>query len=163
MRIGVIADTHGYLGDDVVRELNGCDLIVHAGDIGDALILDRLAEIAPVKAIRGNHEPESLEHLPRSLEFEEQGLRFMVLHGFISIPRDRAMELFGHFFENIKKKNIDVLIFGHTHIPYNRIEQDMLLFNPGYAGRSAEHREIGFLKIEDGRIEAEHLPLDSTE
>ncbi|MDP8255246.1 MAG: metallophosphoesterase family protein [Candidatus Alcyoniella australis] len=159
MRIGVVSDTHGVLGADVVEALRGCELIVHAGDVGSAAVLAGLEAIAPLRVIRGNHEPEELAYLPRSLEFEAAGLRFYVLHGFISMPRERARSMFGNFFRRLAERKIDVLIFGHTHIPYNRREEGMLLFNPGFAGASAEHRELGIITVENGSTAAVHVPL----
>lgn len=54
--IGLISDTHGLLRDEALRALRGADLIIHAGDVGKPEILDRLRDLAPVVAVRGNVE-----------------------------------------------------------------------------------------------------------
>src|ERR1700744_1934424 len=55
-RIGVISDTHGLLRPEALSFLNGCNRILHAGDIGDAFVIRQLETIAPVIAVRGNND-----------------------------------------------------------------------------------------------------------
>lgn len=56
MKVGILSDTHGVLREEVVRHLEGCQMILHAGDIGNATIIEQLQQIAPVVAVRGNND-----------------------------------------------------------------------------------------------------------
>lgn len=70
MKVGIISDTHDLLRPEVLEALEGCEVILHGGDISSRQILDRLEQIAPVKAVRGNNDKEWAEHLPVFLDFE---------------------------------------------------------------------------------------------
>ena len=78
MRIGIISDTHGLLRPEVMEQLNGCNLILHAGDINKQEILDRLEQIAPVKVVRGNNDKEWAEKIPCVLNVECEGLHVLM-------------------------------------------------------------------------------------
>ena len=80
MKIGILSDTHDLLRPEVIRTLEGCEWILHGGDISSRKILDRLEQIAPVKAVRGNNDKEWAEHLPQLLDFELGGLRICMAH-----------------------------------------------------------------------------------
>ena len=77
LKIGVISDTHNTLNETALRELGGVDMILHAGDVTDRVILDELCQIAPVRAVRGNcdfYEPAYKPYkLAESLEIELGG------------------------------------------------------------------------------------------
>src|SRR2546428_10974461 len=84
-RIGVIADTHcpeflDRLPERVFTALQGVDLILHAGDIPATPTLDALASIAPVEAVRGDHDT-NLEPLPPARELTDAGKRIVLVHG----------------------------------------------------------------------------------
>ena len=92
MRIGVIADTHcpeflDELPADVFERLRGVDLILHAGDVGGERTLQRLREVAPVEAVRGDHDA-NLAGLPLRRQLEVCGRRIAVVHG----NRSRLLE-----------------------------------------------------------------------
>ena len=75
LRAGVVADTHGFLDPRVPQLYAGVDLILHAGDVGDASILEDLSHVAPVIAVRGNvDEGSALDHLPESVTVSAAGL-----------------------------------------------------------------------------------------
>src|SRR6266700_2824340 len=79
--IGVISDTHGLLRPEALAELQGSNLIVHAGDIGDPAILDKLNEIAPVTAVRGNVDKGVwAQKIPQTNVLEVEGVSIYVLH-----------------------------------------------------------------------------------
>lgn len=80
MKIGIISDTHDMLRPEVISHLQGCDFILHGGDISSQKILDQLEQIAPVRAVRGNNDREWAEHLPLTLDFELGGLRIFMTH-----------------------------------------------------------------------------------
>lgn len=68
-RIAVLSDTHGLLRPEVLTAIDGCDVIIHGGDINKPEIIDRLQEIAPVYVVRGNNDKEWAEHRPYQVRF----------------------------------------------------------------------------------------------
>ena len=70
MKIGIISDTHGLLRPEVIKALDGCEAILHGGDINRQEIIDQLEEIAPVYVVRGNNDKDWAEHIPMFLDFE---------------------------------------------------------------------------------------------
>ncbi|MBQ6255730.1 MAG: metallophosphoesterase family protein, partial [Clostridia bacterium] len=88
MKIGILSDTHDLLRPEVITALQGCESILHAGDISSPGILDRLSQIAPVKAVRGNNEKGGTESLPLFLDFELAGLRVFMTHKKKDLPKD---------------------------------------------------------------------------
>ena len=125
MKIGIISDTHDLLRPEVIDALRGCDGILHCGDISSRRILDRLEQIAPVRAVRGNNDREWAGQLPLYLDFELGGLRIYMTHRKKDLPRDLAA--------------YDLVICGHSH-QYAQVWLDYaggkrtLLFNPGSCG-----------------------------
>ena len=123
MVIGLISDTHGLLRPEALAALDGADQIVHAGDIGSPGILDRLREIAPVIAVRGNNDREPwAESLPEVVVTDVAGVRICVIHD--------VKELHG----NPAREGIDVVVSGHSHRPSVERRGGLLLLNPGSAG-----------------------------
>ena len=88
MRIGIISDTHGLLRPEVMEQLNGCNLILHAGDINKQEILDRLEQIAPVKVVRGNNDKEWAGQIPYVLNADCEGLHILMCHKRKDVPED---------------------------------------------------------------------------
>jgi putative phosphoesterase len=133
-----------------VAALRGSDRILHAGDVGDPAILDRLRDIAPVTAIRGNIDRESwAAALPASDLIEIDGVSIYMLHDLAQM--DLKPEAAG----------IRVVIYGHTHQPKSEHKNGVLYFNPGSAGprRFRLPVTIGKLTIEKGNVAAEHVVL----
>ena len=87
MKIGIISDTHGLLRPEVLSALNGCEAILHAGDVCRQEILDELEKIAPVYVVRGNNDKEWAENIPVLLDFEIAGLRVFMTHKKTDLPR----------------------------------------------------------------------------
>lgn len=147
-RVGVVSDTHTpefaeRLPPRLFELLSGVELILHAGDIDGQSTLDQLARIAPVVAVRGDHD-HALASLPRSREVSVEGKRITVVHGdrtrWIEEPetflwtaslgyyhphRGLARGLRRRFPES------DVIVYGHTHRPHIEEMDGVLLFNPG--------------------------------
>lgn len=123
MRVGVISDTHGLLRPEALAALDGSDRIVHAGDIGKPGIVEALAEIAPVTAIRGNVDRAPWARIyPEEAEPVLGGHRLLVLHDrkrIAVIPSERG---------------IDVVISGHSHRAGIETVDGVLYLNPGAAG-----------------------------
>jgi putative phosphoesterase len=148
--IGVISDTHGLLRREAIAALEGSDEIVHAGDIGDAAILERLGDIAPVAAVRGNidHGVWALK-LPEAEFLEVDGVSVYVLH--ILAKLDLKPEAAG----------IRAVIYGHSHVPSQEAKDGVLYFNPGSAGPKRFHLPVtvGKLIVEQGEIRGEIVEL----
>jgi uncharacterized protein len=122
-RIGVISDTHGLLRPEAAAALVGVDSIVHAGDIGSPEILEALAEIAPVTAVRGNNdEGRWVEAIPDSVVLEIEGRLVHVLHDIADLEGDPA------------QLGYAVVVTGHSHRPSIRRHDGVLFLNPGSAG-----------------------------
>ena len=157
MRIGVVSDTHGYLNPRVPELLQGVDHILHAGDIGDGGIIETLAEIAPVTVVRGNNDrtgPESLYPEEVSLKLEEFGFYLTHIVKPPKKPDDPAITAY-------KKRAVDIVVYGHSHIAFQQELGNVLFFSPGAAGRRRFKvvPSIGFLELEDGRVEGRIVPL----
>src|SRR6266481_5376942 len=89
LRLGVISDTHGLLRREAVSALRGCDLIIHAGDVGEAEVIDQLSDIAPTFAIRGNVDTGTwAARLPPTDIVEVGELLFYVLHSIDDLDLD---------------------------------------------------------------------------
>ena len=124
LRIGLISDTHGLLRPAAADFLQGCARIVHAGDVGDAAILEALASIAPITAVRGNNDRESeIAGLPESTQLEIGAVRLYVLHDLKQLAIDPAAA------------GVNVVVSGHSHRPLVEERAGVLYVNPGSAGR----------------------------
>lgn len=122
-RIGLISDTHGLLRPEALAFLQGCDHIVHGGDIGSQRILDDLAAIAPVTAVRGNNDTGPwAEVVPETALIEVGGLRLYAIHDLAELRIDPAVE------------GVRVVVSGHSHRPLAQMRGDVLYINPGSAG-----------------------------
>jgi uncharacterized protein len=145
--IGVISDTHGLLRPEALAALRGsklgvCQHIIHAGDVGDPEILDQLAAIAPVTAVRGNIDTDAwARRLPGTAVVEAGGVSIYVLHDLAQL--DLKPEAAG----------FSVVIYGHSHVPKQEMRNGVLYFNPGSAGprRFKLPITIGRLSIEENR------------
>ena len=154
MRIGVISDTHNYL-DPVVFELfEGVDHILHGGDIGmPAIILD-LQSIAPVTAVLGNTDDPGIRF--RETEVVELSGKKFLLHHIVdpSAPSEIVKR-------RISREKPDVVVFGHTHKPFQQTVAGVLYFNPGYAGKSrfGMERTVAIIHCRKDELRAEYFAL----
>jgi len=122
-KIGLISDTHGLLRPEALQALRGSDLIIHAGDVGDPSILEALANIAPVVAVRGNVDTADwAESLPETAVAEAGSVNIYVLHDV------KALDLDPKAFE------FHVVVSGHSHKPSRSERNGVLYINPGSAG-----------------------------
>ena len=147
MKIGIVSDTHGMLRPEVIETLEGCDAILHGGDITGPEILEKLGDIAPVYAVRGNGDKEWAEHIPVFLDFELAGLRICMTHRKKDLPADVS--------------EYDFVVFGHSH-KYEEVRQGRtLLLNPGSCGPRRFHQAITMALAEaaDGSIEVKRIDI----
>ncbi|HEV8322034.1 MAG TPA: metallophosphoesterase family protein [Myxococcota bacterium] len=123
VRVGVVSDTHGLVRPEALEALRGVELIVHAGDVGGAHVLEALGAIAPVRAVRGNndHGPWAAA-LPETDVVEAGGHLLYVLHDVGALDLDPAAAGFR------------VVVSGHSHQPSVREERAVTWLNPGSAG-----------------------------
>ena len=147
-RIGVVADTHcpeflERLPPRVFEVLDGVDVILHAGDIVGQETLAALRRLAPVEAVRGDHD-RSLGELPLTREINVEGKRIVVVHGhrshWLEEPNTLLWTLsLGYFRPHrglpraLRKRfpGADAVVYGHTHQPHSETIDGALLFNPG--------------------------------
>ena len=148
--IGVISDTHGLLRPEALAALKGVSLILHAGDVGKPEILDRLREVAPVRAVRGNIDKGAwAQQLPTTEVIEVGGVCLYMLHILEDLDLDPVAAGF------------QAVIFGHSHKPSQEVKQGVVYLNPGSAGprRFRLPVSLALLRIQDGEIEVEGLEL----
>ena len=149
-KIAVLSDTHGLLRPEVMDRIAGCDLILHGGDINRQEIIDRLQEIAPVYAVRGNNDREWAEHVPVTLTFQVEDCRFFLVHNKREVPEDLA--------------GIDVVVFGHSHRYLEQTIDGRLWLNPGSCGRRRFDQEITFamMTVDGKSISVEKITIPHT-
>jgi len=151
-RIGLISDTHGLLRPQALDFLRGCDHIVHGGDIGGPEILQQLAAIAPVTAVRGNNDRAAWAEAVPETDFLQVGATFIyALHDLALLDIDPA------------GAGVQVVVSGHTHQPAVQERGGVLYVNPGSAGprRFRLPISIGELTVaDDGALQARWVELD---
>jgi putative phosphoesterase len=152
-RLGVISDTHGLIRPEALELLAGCELIIHAGDIGKPDVLAELQAIAPVVAVRGNNDKgEWAKNLPETEVVEFAGLYLYVLHDLHELDLDPAAAGFR------------VVISGHSHRPEISHREEVLYLNPGSAGprRFKLPNSLAFLEVVEGEPTARVELIQST-
>jgi putative phosphoesterase len=151
LRVGLISDTHGLLRPEAVAFLRGSDFIVHAGDVGDPKIIERLESLAPVTVVRGNNDKGPWADAIAETEVLEVGdVLIYVLHNIAELDLDPPAAGFR------------VVVFGHSHRPSSETRDGVLYVNPGSAGPRRFRLPIcvGELQIADGSISARHVELE---
>jgi putative phosphoesterase len=151
MKIGVISDTHGLLRPEAIAALRDSDRILHAGDVGDPDILDRLRDIAPVTAIRGNIDREPwAKRLPETEVLEVGGVAIYMLHDLAQL--DLKPEASG----------FRVVVYGHSHRPRVEEKNGVVYFNPGSAGprRFQLPVGVGLMEIHAETVQAHLIDLE---
>jgi hypothetical protein len=169
-RVGVVADTHSpefldRLPDRLFDVLSGVDLIVHAGDVSGPETIAALERIAPVEAVRGDHDGE-LPALPLSREIAVEGRRIVVVHGnrshWVEEPQTLLWTLsLGYVQPNatlpgtLRRRfpGADAIVFGHTHRPLVQVRDGVLLFNPGAVHQWNPHTAVQRLAQKPGWFE----------
>ena len=151
MNVGVISDTHGLLRPEAVAALQGSRLIIHAGDVGSAEVLDRLGQIAPTCAVRGNIDTQPwARKLPTTEAVAVGPLVMWVLHDRSELDLDPAAAQYA------------AVIFGHSHRPSIETQDRVLYLNPGSAGprRFRLPITVARLRIVGRTIDPEIVELD---
>ena len=143
-----MADTHGVLRPEVERILETCDVIVHAGDFDNQMLYHKLNVDQPLYAVRGNNDRGWSGGLGQVNRFEIGGVKFIMAHERVDIPS--------------VLKDIQVVIFGHSHMYYQQEISGRLWLNPGSCGykRFTLPLSMAVMTIEDGTYEVETVWLE---
>lgn len=161
MKVAVISDTHTHgmtrtIPTGAWPYLESADHILHAGDVVDPSLLDELAALAPVTVVVGNCDAGDVRAwgATDTANVTLGGIEIAMIHdsGLAPGRRDRMRALF---------PDARIVVFGHSHMPVNEDDGDLLLFNPGSATwkRKAPFTSMGYLWIEDGGVEGEIFPV----
>lgn len=146
MKIIVISDTHVpvrqlSIPDEVIKEIKNSDLVIHAGDMVSINFYNYLKSMKEIKAVRGNMDINT--DLPEKLTFEAGGIKIGLTHGWgdpFTLP-----DKIDRFFED---QNLNLIVFGHSHLPFLQRKGKRVLLNPGACIGS----EATFAVIEEGKI-----------
>ena len=164
MRMAVIADSHSRPHPralELVAALEP-DRIVHAGDIGDLGVLDAFARVAPVLAVRGNidvHAPEVPDVLTLDLEDDASSyLTILVTHIAVNGPKLRADAA-----RLAQGEGAQLVICGHSHVPFIGRDKGFTIFNPGSLGPRRFQLPIvfGVLELKDARLTMNHINCET--
>lgn len=152
MKLGILSDTHGLLRDCVLDGLEGCDLILHAGDIGPPNILNDLSTICPTIAVKGNNDDNLHDlSLPVSITLTLKGLHFLMVHDKKDTPDDLNL--------------IDMVVYGHSHkfaYEYDH-ESGTHFLNPGSCGKKRFSLPLTYviLTLDDKGITMKKISLSA--
>lgn len=161
MKIVVMADTHipesaVSLPKKLLEALKDCQLIIHAGDIVEMSLFKELQSFAEVKAVFGNMDSIELQQmLPEKVMFKAAGKNIGLYHG-----RGPGLKVYKIVREVFKEKP-DIIIFGHSHTPFNQVKDGVLLFNPGSPTDNifSPYRSFGLIEIDGEDLKAEIIKL----
>lgn len=178
-RIGLVSDTHvpircRELPAALFAALEGVDLILHAGDVGELTVLDRLSELAPVIGVHGNDDSqESRQSLPYRTVVATTGTRILLWHSHYEDRQDELASRQGDAFlpklertaRQSQEAGAAVAVFGHWHIPLVRTVDGVLLINPGAVASGNEitrqlRQTVAILEThENGGLSVRHIDL----
>ena len=149
IRLAILSDTHSLLRPQVLEVAAGADRILHAGDVGDAEILHRLAEVAPVEAVRGNTDHGPIGRLPEVVSGSVDGIAYRMTHHREDVPAGWVREA-------------RLIIFGHSHRPELSWRGGCLLLNPGAVGprRFKLPLTMAIITLCDGRMTPEIVAVE---
>lgn len=163
VRAVVLADTHAprrwrACPSVIARYIRRADLILHAGDVCTASVLDELSGYAPVRVVRGNNDGPDVAAwgAPETLELDLAGLPVAIVHDS-GQAAGRCARLARRF------PYARLVVFGHSHIPVDQVADGLRLFNPGSPTdrRRQPQGTFGLLHIDDGHLlEARLIPVD---
>lgn len=164
LKIVVVADTHSepHPRSAELIAAEKPDRILHAGDIGALRVLDDLAKIAPVWAVRGNidvHAPELADALTVEVRDDEGRLfKLLLLHIAVNGPRLRADAA-----RQAKAEGATVVVCGHSHVPFLGRDRDLTMFNPGSIGPRRFQLPIlfGVIDVNRQRIAMRHIDCET--
>jgi len=151
MKIGIVADTHSRpLPPQMLKDFQKVDLIIHAGDFCSIKDFQTFTKIKKLEAVYGNmDESEVKRALPRRKVLHLESVKIGLFHG------EGAPQMILETVEKeFKNEKVHVVIFGHSHQPFNEIRNDILFFNPGSPNDMifAPYCSYGLLEIVQGQV-----------
>ena len=149
-RILLISDTHGYMGEDILKYAKQADEVWHAGDIGDLKVTDAIKKLTSLKAVHGNIDNAQIRaEFPENLRFTCEAVDVWITHiGGYPGRYDRRVR------DEIRSSPPDLFITGHSHILKVMPDKNLglLHMNPGAIGKYGFHRLRTMLRFEiDGK------------
>lgn len=154
IKIGIISDTHIHdssqvLPEKVLQDFKTADLVIHSGDLVDLSVLEQLRSVCKnVVAVWGNMDPAEIKNeLPEKKIIEAGKHKIGVIHGF-----GHPSKLKKFVKERFKDDSVDIIIFGHSHVPCNEKIGKIIYFNPGSLTDKifAPYNSYGIIEINDG-------------
>jgi uncharacterized protein len=165
LRLAIVADTHSQPHPKAAERIAALapSAILHAGDIGDLQVLDDLATIAPVIAVRGNID-ERASHVPDVMTVDirtaygASAFKLLLLHIAVYGPKIRADA--AHL---AAASSARLIVCGHSHVPFVGRDRGLTVFNPGSIGPRRMHLPIvfGVLEIESGKLSLRHIDCET--
>ncbi len=158
MKIGVVSDTHSLLiPPEVINALNKTDMIIHAGDFCTLQDVATFSQLKDLKGVYGNMDGADVRKiLPRRETFKVDGVTIGIFHG--EGPSEGILDTVRNAF---KDRKLDVVVFGHSHQPFNKLIDGTLYFNPGSPNDMvrAPYRSYGILETKAGKVTAKIVKL----
>lgn len=150
VKVGLISDTHGLLRPQALEALQGCDYLIHGGDIGNPQILEALGAIAPLTVVRGNNDTDDAwaADVPYEAVLRVGKLAIYVTHILADVPETLPPD-------------VAVVVTGHSHKPLQQTRHGVLFINPGSAGprRFKLPISVGVLYIDEHEVRGELIEL----
>ncbi|SEJ47633.1 metallophosphoesterase family protein [Pseudomonas sp. NFR16] len=150
VKVGLISDTHGLLRPQALEALQGCDYLIHGGDIGNPQILETLSAIAPLTVVRGNNDTDDAwaADVPHEAVLRVGKLAIYVTHILADVPETLPPD-------------VAVVVTGHSHKPLQQTRHGVLFINPGSAGprRFKLPISVGVLYIDEHEVRGELIEL----
>lgn len=150
VKVGLISDTHGLMRPQALEALQGCDYLIHGGDIGKPEILETLKAIAPLTVVRGNNDTDDAwaSDVPYEAVLRIGEVAIYTTHILADVPKSLPDE-------------VRVVVTGHSHRPVQRVHDGVLFINPGSAGprRFKLPITVGMLHIDGTDVRSELIEL----
>ena len=147
-RIALVSDTHGLLRPDVVTGLAGVTKILHLGDLGAPDVLEGLARIAPLHAVRGNVDRGGwAQALPETDVVDAFGHRVYLIHDLAQLDLDPGAA------------GVEMVLYGHTHEPRADERDGVWYVNPGSIGPRRFQQPVSYAFL-DAALRVEFVTLD---
>lgn len=172
MKIGIVSDTHGFFDERLANVLAGVEVILHAGDVGSKDVLDQLSAMAPTRAVRGNVDNAEMG-LPVSLSMKAGDMMLQMLHVLPGTQAELQSWSCEKNLSDAATRRRDrltasflpatrIVVFGHSHQPGIYRLGQLLLVNPGSAGkkRFALPRCCGVMEVTGSRVRVKIISLE---
>ncbi len=158
LRIGLISDTHGRFRNGLIPFLNGCDEVLHAGDVTSDDLLREMSAFAAVRAVRGNND--FMMDTPEVLIRRHGRLTIAVVHN-LGTPAHPTAAIAA----TIRESSPDLIVHGHTHVPSAETFGGRVYVNPGSAGglgRSVSACSAAQIEVQDSGWTVRFFEIDDT-